>query len=587
MTQTTRAVLLVTTMLSALAIAHPAAAQDASRMDAIEKQIQALQSELRQMRHDLAARDAQVRSAQADAARARQEAQAAQASSAAPRGAGRVNQAQATPPATPQTGVQPGAQPGTITTGSNNAGPGAQGPSNQLAVQNGTEQAQSGQATGPLGTFKLGGVTIKLGGFADADGIYRSRNEVADISSSFSTGIPFPNSPLAHENEVRGTARQSRASLLASADVDNAQKLSAYVELDFQGGAPTANSVESNSYNPRLRQAFGTYDNTAWGLHVLGGQAWSLATLFRNGIVPMQEDIPLTIDAQYVPGFTWARQPQIRVAKDFDDKKLWLAASLENPQTNYYAGSNGTGVGIGTANYQNPGAGILANGNQYSTEIAPDLIVKASYDPGYGHYELFGLGRFLHDRVSVVGTGHNNTVLGGGIGGGLILPIIKNKLDVQFSGLAGYGIGRYGTSQLPDAIIGQDGSPKPIPEVQALLGVIGHPIDSIDLYGYGGTEQERRTSFDAAGKGYGYGSPLYSNAGCLVELSPLPCTANTSGTVQGTVGAWWSFLKGGFGTAELGAQYAYTHRFTFKGVGGSPGADENTALVSFRYLPFQ
>ena len=586
MTQTTRAVLLVTTMLSALAIAHPAAAQDASRMDAIEKQIQALQSELRQMRHDLAARDAQVRSAQADAVRARQEAQAAQASSAAPRGAGRVNQAQATPPATRKPAPNPAPNPARSPPAATTPAPAPKAPATSSPSRNGTEQAQSGQATGPLGTFKLGGVTVKLGGFADADGIYRSRNEVADISSSFSTGIPFPNSPLAHENEVRGTARQSRASLLASADVDNAQKLSAYVELDFQGGAPTANSVESNSYNPRLRQAFGTYDNTAWGLHVLGGQAWSLATLFRNGIVPCRKTSRSPSTRNTSPASPGPASP-----KSASPRILTTRNSGSPPRSKTrkptHAGSNGTGVGIGTANYQNPGIGILANGSQYSTEIAPDLIVKASYDPGYGHYELYGLGRFLHDRVSVVGTGHNNTVLGGGIGGGLILPIIKNKLDIQFSGLAGYGIGRYGTSQLPDAIIGQDGSPKPIPEVQALLGVIGHPIDSIDLYGYGGTEQERRTSFDAAGKGYGYGSPLYSNAGCLVELSPLPCTANTSGTVQGTVGAWWRFLKGGFGTAELGAQYAYTHRFTFKGVGGSPGADENTALVSFRYLPFQ
>ena len=39
-----------------------------------------------------------------------------------------------------------------------------------------------------------------------------------------------------------------------------------------------ANSLESNSFNPRVRQIYGTYDDTAWGLHFLGGQAWSLAT---------------------------------------------------------------------------------------------------------------------------------------------------------------------------------------------------------------------------------------------------------------------------------------------------------------------
>ncbi len=57
--------------------------------------------------------------------------------------------------------------------------------------------------------------------------------------------------------------------------------------------------------------------------------------------------------------------------------------------------------------------------------------------------------------------------------------------------------------------------------------------------------------------------------------------------VQGTLGGWWRFLHGGYGTMQVGAQYSYTRRSTFSGVGGSPGADNNTVLVSFRYLPFQ
>lgn len=562
---------------------HAQAADPGARMSAIERQIQSLQSELRQMRRDLSSRDAQVRSAQADAARARQEVQAAQTSRSAGRGpqAGQVAGAQG------QSSQGFGAQGQGGGGRAGAQGPGEQGPGNQLALQNPTEQAQSGQASGPLGTFKVGAVTVKLGGFVEAAGIYRSRNEVADIGSNFSTGIPFANSPLSHEGEFRGSARQSRLSLLATGNIDDAQKLSAYFEVDFQGGAPTANSVESNSYNPRLRQAYGTYDNTAWGLHFLGGQAWSLATMSRDGIVPTQEDVPLTIDAQYVPGFTWTRQPQIRLAKDFADRRLWIAASLENPQTSYYVGPNGTGVASGTANYQNPGIGILGTGGQFTTEVAPDVILKAAYDPGWGHYEVYGLGRFLHDRVSVVGDGRNNTVFAGGVGGGLILPIVKKKLDVELRGLVGYGIGRYGTAQLPDATIGADGSPKPLAEYQALAGIIGHPAESVDLYGYVGAEQERRKSFAAGGRGYGYGSPLYSNAGCGVELSTLACTANTSGVVQGTLGGWWRFFRGNYGTAEVGAQYSYTRRSTFGGVGGHPSADENTALVSFRYLPFQ
>jgi hypothetical protein len=46
-----------------------------------------------------------------------------------------------------------------------------------------------------------------------------------------------------------------------------------------------------------------------------------------EGIIPRKEVTPLTIDAQYVPGFTWARQPQFRIVKDFD-KKFWLGLSV-------------------------------------------------------------------------------------------------------------------------------------------------------------------------------------------------------------------------------------------------------------------
>ena len=69
-----------------------------------------------------------------------------------------------------------------------------------------------------------------------------------------------------------------------------------------------------------------------WGAHLLAGQEWSLATMNTKGITPRQEDIPLTIDAQYVPGFVWQRTPQIRLVKDIAEN-AWVAISAENPAT--------------------------------------------------------------------------------------------------------------------------------------------------------------------------------------------------------------------------------------------------------------
>ena len=305
------------------------------------------------------------------------------------------------------------------------------------------------------------------------------------------------------------------------------------------------------------------------------------------GITPRSEDLPLSIDAQYVVGFTWTRQPQLRVVGDFADHKLWAGLSLESPQAVFSVGPNGAGVTGQTVTTTSPGGSGFSSGTNYSSDVAPDLVAKIAYDASLGHFEALGVGRLLRDRVSAIGSGTNKTVVAGGVGGAMIVPLIKDKLEIHGNVLAGYGIGRYGSAQLPDATIGVGGAPKPLPELALLAGLVGHPIPTVDLYGYGGTEQIGRRSFTSGGKGYGYGSPLYVNTGCYVELSASPCQANTSGVVEGTVGGWWRFLHGDYGTAQVGAQYEYLRRSVFSGVGGNHSVDENVVLLSVRYVPFQ
>lgn len=372
------------------------------------------------------------------------------------------------------------------------------------------------------------------------------------------------------------------------------QKVAGYYESDFLGVGTTSNSTKSNSYTPRLRQAYLTYDNTALGVHVLAGQAWSLLTMNKVGMTPRQENIPLTIDAQYVPGFNWKRQWQLRVDKDMLNHRLWLGASLEELQASFYTGPNGLGVASGTATITNPGGSQLNATSAYSDDFSPDVVIKAAYDPGWGHFEAYGLGRALHNRVSFTGTGHNNTTVAGGGGGGFILPLIPKILDFQVSGLAGYGIGSYGSGQLPDAVVSSTGAPRPLAEYQIMAGLVAHPAPELDLYTYVGTEQIARNAFNAGGKPYSYGNPLYANGGCDVEsTSAATCVGNGSGITQGTVGGWWRTLHGNYGTVQAGAQYSYTRRAIFRGAGmatGSsttPSTDDTMVFFSIRYLPFQ
>src|SRR6201990_1244998 len=248
------------------------------------------------------------------------------------------------------------------------------------------------------------GVKVTFGGFLAAEGLYRQHNTVSDIGTPFAS-IPYPFSPQYNEPEFRGTARQSRFSLLVEGALDPVQKLAGYYEMDFLGVGVTSNYNESNSWAPRLRQGYLTYDSSYWGSPLLAGHAWSLLTHNTVGIIPRKENIPLTIDANYVAGFDYTRNWQIRLVKDFGPT-VSLGLSIENPASQVYASSgaianNGSLNGL-IVNWANPGSSFLGSGgfaNNFNTETAPDIIGKAAFDPGWGHYEILGLGRFFTDSV--------------------------------------------------------------------------------------------------------------------------------------------------------------------------------------------
>ena len=568
-----------------LPVAGAARAADPATVAGIEARIRQLQAESDAVKRTIARRQAAV-------ARAEQVAQEARAEA---RDAERRANAAALAPYAGRTGFTAQAS-GSV--GPISAPP---SPANNRHGGHGLETPGQQKATplGEGGRFQLGGVSIQLGGYLDATAIVRSRNEVADLSSNWNT-IPFQQSPLYHEPEFRGSARGSRLALLIEGRPSAATRVDGYFETDFQSSGVSSNSNESNSYTLRIRQAYASLDRNDIHFHVLAGQAWSLITLDRVGITPRQEQIPLTIDSAYVPGFVYTRNAQLRFARDFDDRRLWLGLSFESPEALYYVNNaNSTGVIGGTPNFTNPGGSLLNSTANYSDDIAPDVIAKLAYDPSFGHYEVDGLARFLHDRVTATipnQSGRNNTVLAGGAGGGFILPVIGPKLTVQASGLAGQGIGRYATGQLPDATIGPSGSPVPLPEVEALVGVVDPPTPEFDLFAYAGTEQIGKRSYDERSGtkllGFGYGNGLYSDAGCDTEGSALACVANTRGLTQGTLGAFWRFLHGPFGTLQVGTQWSYTQRTAFAGTGATAGStltpktDENVVMFSFRYLPF-
>ena len=125
------------------------------------------------------------------------------------------------------------------------------------------------------------GVTITPGGWAESTFLLRSRNENADITSNFGA-TPYGGTANANLTEFRGSARGTRLTMLVEGNAGTT-KLSGYYEIDFLGQAPTANQVQTNSFNPRQRQLFGQADFTN-GWTLTAGQFWSLLTTDRKGL---------------------------------------------------------------------------------------------------------------------------------------------------------------------------------------------------------------------------------------------------------------------------------------------------------------
>ncbi|MGS0647328.1 hypothetical protein ACU81Q_06840 [Komagataeibacter melomenusus] len=450
--------------------------------------------------------------------------------------------------------------------------------------------------------FRIGGVSVRLGGFIDFSNIYRSKNLTSGPATSWGA-FPYANSPNAHTGEYRPSAQLTRLSVLLQGSPTKDETLSGYIETDFGGAAGTANSYQTNSYTPRIRQAYMTYSNTKWGFHVLAGQAWSLTTGYTQGLLSRHEQLPPVVDNNQIPGIVFTRVPQIRFIKDFG-RKWWLGLSLEAPQVAYAAsGSAGdhpmmTGTDDDTLAssgttllYNNAGSGMLNPNAKYSMDVAPDIVLKGALDTKPAHYEVYGLARWFKAMGQAPGGPIREHVsFAGGVGGDVTVHVIPRYLQFTGNVLAGEGIGRYGPAMLPDATFKANGSPAPIPEIIGSMGLIGHPTSNLLIYLYGGVESAgRRTYTGSDGFEYGYGVNDLALSSCNVELiTGGSCDAQTHTIADLTVGGWWHVLQGGYGAVMTGVQYTYLRKFAYKGGdGASPTTGGNTIYVTFRYLPFQ
>ncbi|MFY9691569.1 MAG: hypothetical protein WAJ86_16640 [Candidatus Acidiferrales bacterium] len=499
------------------------------------------------------------------------------------------------------------------------------------------------------------GVTLTPGGFFVAETAWRQHALSADVNTPFNS-IPLPGASAYNVSEFNASGRQSRISMLVQGKLSNVA-IGGYYETDFLSAGTTSNYNQSNSFTLRQRQ-FWAQAKFNSGFTFTGGQMWSLATETGHAMDNRTELTPLTIDAQYNVGFSWLRQYGARFTQSLLDNKLTLGFSIENAQeTPITVHGNPTGsstsgavtvdcpvsaacplgtttVGGTTTTFTNyllgqagAGGGLLNGLANFSYNKTPDFIFKAVLEPGFGHYEVYGLVSTFRDRIfpcattAVAGvcggitgpsaTGaFNDSRVGGGVGASARWHLFAKHVDLGIKGMGGNGVGRYGSAQLPDATLRPDGTIALLHNYMGLGTIQLYPTPKLDIYLNAGDEYASRGQYIKSGTtpNEGYGAIGLSNAGCWTETLPTTttpagttagagfvpgglsnCTGDTRNIIEGTGGFWYRFYKGPRGTVQYGMQFSYIVRSTWSGVGssahpsGSPTADEPMLFTSFRY----
>jgi hypothetical protein len=611
----------------------------------VESQIQSLredmQTQIQQLKQQLSDRDQQLQQAQ----------QAAAAAQAA------ATQAQ-----------QQAAQQSSVLTENTQAVSNLQGAVTDLKTNNVSlattvqeEQTKVAKQINNPDAIHFKGVTLSpTGSYLAGETIYRTHATGGDIPTAFSA-LPYEHADAYALSEFYGTARQSRVALMAEGKTGSAT-LRGYYEADWLGTGITSNNNESNSYVFRQRVLWAQIAlNNGWAF--TGGQLWSLATEDKKGLSNLASDIltPLTIDPNYVPGFVWERQYGFRVTKTLPHAAFGIAA--ENPQLLYTAtlagntpyavlgsaGANGGNYNAAVSacspspsivNYTNEVNGGVntylpvyktvnscANITNISFNAMPDIIVKAAFDPSFGHYEIFGVGRYAHETVypgettngnlygslKDIVTGatvapalttagsYNNSIALGGLGASARATVLSNRLTVGLKGLYGPGVGRYGATTLSDVTSAASGEFTPLHNLSALSTVEIAATPRLTIYlNYGGDYAGRNSGVGStlgaptatqnpttkvwgghwgapAVAPVGYGSYYLSNSACLTNAAPSyngsstgyypggSCGAQTKDVQEATAGYWYDFYRGDYGRVRLGMQYAYALRQSWTG----------------------
>jgi len=249
----------------------------------------------------------------------------------------------------------------------------------------------------------------------------------------FTVPSPSPVGGEASSEELDFIAKQSRF-WLKSETMTSAGMVRGHIEIDFQTNDIGDERI-SNSYAPRIRHAYLTWDK--W----LFGQTWS--TFFNVSALPE------TLDFVGAAGTVFERQPQIR----YTSGGLMLA--VENPSTTLYGGA------------QNP----------YDDNAMPDLVARYNIAGDWGNVSVSAMGRELAYQDTIGGVDQDESEYGYGLSlaGRMMLGAMD---DIRFQANYGNALGRYTTlNAFRSGQIEADGSIELIDQWSGVLALRHHWSD--------------------------------------------------------------------------------------------------------------
>ncbi len=262
--------------------------------------------------------------------------------------------------------------------------------------------------------------SYKFGGYVKADFIYSDYSGGTVPSGSDGRDFYIPATvPVGDEGEtyLDFHAKESRINFRSDHILDNGARLGTLVEIDFLLSGHGDERV-SNSYNPRLRQAFLTYNK--WLL----GQAWM--TFFNLDALPENLDFIGPVESTI-----FGRQVMIRYSSG-----PWQL-SLENPET--------------TITPYGGGERFVADDS-----TVPDGVVRYNFNAGWGSFTAAGILRQLAYENIATGIDDRTTGYGISLSGKFK---IGEKDDFRWMATTGGGLGRYlGLNLANGAVLDADGN---------------------------------------------------------------------------------------------------------------------------------